>query len=150
MQLYWPHLIAVTHTTATFLEHSKIVALECAALYMEPIGGATHSSATILPFLPLLVLFWKHNPNQMLKNINSIFLWQFWLNKVFATVFLRHSNLWLKIKTFNLDLLSSWLGNVVAVVRVTNEVWQEFFESRAFEGTSQESLRRKAISMHSL
>ena len=122
MQLYWPHLIAVTHTTATILAQSKIVALECAALYVAPIGGATHSSAAILPFLPLLVLFWKHNPNQMLKNINSIFLWQFCLNKVFATVFLRHSNLWLKIKTFNLDLLSSCLGNVVAVVRVTNEM----------------------------
>ena len=57
MQLYWPHLIAVTHTTATILEQSKIIALECAALYMEPIGGATHSSATILPFLSHLVLF---------------------------------------------------------------------------------------------
>ena len=123
MQFYWPRLIAVTHTTATILAQSKIVALECAALYVAPIGGATHSSATILPFLPLLVLFWIHNPNQMLKNINSIFLWQFWLNKVFATVFLRHSNLWLKIKTFNLDFLSSCLGNVVAVVRVTN-VWK--------------------------
>ena len=57
MQLYWPHLKAVTHTTATILEKSKIVALECVALYVAPIGGATHSSATILPFLPLLVLF---------------------------------------------------------------------------------------------
>ena len=57
MQLYWPHLIAVTHTTATIFEQSKIVALECAALSMEPIEGVTHSSATILPFLPLLVLF---------------------------------------------------------------------------------------------
>ena len=121
MQLYWPHLIAVTHTTATILAQSKIVALECAALYVAPIGGATHSSARILPFLPLLVSFWIDNPNQMLKNINSISVWQFWLNKVFANVFLRHSNLWLKIKTFNLDFLSSWLGNVVAVVRVTNE-----------------------------
>ena len=122
MQLYWPHLIAVTHTTATILEQSKIVALVCAALSMEPIEGVTHSTATILPFLPLLVLFWIDNPNQMLKNINSISVWQFWLNKVFANVFLRHSNLWLKIKTFNLDLLSSWLGNVVAVVRVTNDL----------------------------
>ena len=122
MQLYWPHLIAVTHTTATILEQSKIVALVCAALSMEPIEGVTHSTATILPFLPLLVLFWIDNPNQMLKNINSISVWQFWLNKVFATVFLRHSNLWLKIKTFNLDLLSSCLGNDVAFVRVTNEL----------------------------
>ena len=121
MQL-WPHLIAVTHTTATILEHSKIVALVCAALSMEPIEGVTHSTATILPFLPLLVIFWIDNPNQMLKNINSISVWQFWLNKVFANVFLRHSNFWLKIKTFNLDLLSLWLGNVVAVVRVTNWV----------------------------
>ena len=132
MQLYWPHLIAVTHATATILEQSKIVALVCAALSMEPIEGVTHSTATILPFLPLLVLFWIDNPNQMLKNINSISVWQFWLNKVFANVFLRHSNLWLKIKTFNLDLLSSWLGNVVAVVRVTNEwvmmeVWKEYW-----------------------
>ena len=120
MQLYWPHLKAVTRTTATILEQSKIVALECAAPYVAPIGGATHSSATILPFLPVLVSFWMDNPNQILKNINSISVWQFWLNKVFANVFLRHSNLWLKIKTFNLDLLSSCLGNVVAVVRVTN------------------------------
>ena len=57
MQLYWPHLKAVTHTTATILEQSKIVALECAAPYVAPIGGATHSSATIIHFLPLLVLF---------------------------------------------------------------------------------------------
>ena len=57
MQLYWPHLIAVTHTTATILEQSKIVALVCAALFMEPIEGVTLSTATILPFLPLLVLF---------------------------------------------------------------------------------------------
>ena len=111
----------MTHTTATILEQSNIVALECAALYMEPIGGATHSSATILPFLPYLVLFWINNQKQMLKNINSISVWQFWLNKLFANVFLRHSNLWLKIKSFNLDLLSSCLGNVVAFVRVTNE-----------------------------
>ena len=122
MQLYWPHLIAVTHTTATILAQSKIVALECAALYVAPIGGATHSSATILPFLPLLVLFWINNPNQMLKNINSISVGQFWLNKSFAKVFLRHSNLWLKVKSFNLDLLSLSLGNVVAFVRVTNVV----------------------------
>ena len=57
MQLYWPHLKAVKHTTATILEKSKIVALEHVALYVAPIGGATHSSAAILPFLPLLVLF---------------------------------------------------------------------------------------------
>ena len=72
MQLYWPHLKAVTHTTATILEQSKIVALECAALSMEPIEGVTHSTATILPFLPLLVLFGIDNPNQMLKNMTSI------------------------------------------------------------------------------
>ena len=48
MQLYWPHLKAVTRTTATILEQSKIVALECAALYVAQIDGATHSSATIL------------------------------------------------------------------------------------------------------
>ena len=45
MQLYWPHLIAVTHTTATILEQSKIVALVCAALSMEPIECVTHSTA---------------------------------------------------------------------------------------------------------
>ena len=120
MQLYWPHLIAVTHTTATILEQSKIVALVCAALSMEPIEGVTHSTATILPFLPLLVLFWIDNPNQMLKNINSISVWQFWLNKVGSNVSLRHLNWWLKIKSFNLDLLSLCPSKILAVVRVTN------------------------------
>ena len=122
MQLYWPHLIAVTHTTATILEQSKIVALVCAALSMEPIEGVTHSTATILPFLPLLVLFWIDNPNQMLKNINSISVWQFWLNKVGSNVSLRHLNWWLKIKSFNLDLLSLCPSKILAVVRVTNAV----------------------------
>ena len=122
MQLYWPHLIAVTHTTATILEQSKIVALVCAALSMEPIEGVTHSTATILPFLPLFVLFWIDNPNQMLKNINSISVWQFWLNKVGSNVSLRHLNWWLKIKSFNLDLLSLCPSKILAVVRVTNEM----------------------------
>ena len=128
MQLHWPHLKAVTHTTATILEQSKIVALGCAAPYVAPIGGATHSSATILPFLPLLVLIWINNPNQMLKNINSISVWHFWLNKVF------HSNLWLKVKSFNLDLLSLSLGNVVAFVRVTNDLGAIFKNSSEIFG----------------
>ena len=123
MQLYWPHLIAVTHTTATILAQSKIVALECAALYVAPIGGATHSSATILPFLPLLVLFWINNPNQMLKNINSISVWQFWLNKVGSNVSLRHLKWWLKIESFNLDLLSLCPSKILEVVLVTNALY---------------------------
>ena len=123
MQLYWPHFkIAVTHTTATILEQSKIVALVCAALSMEQIEGVTHSTATILPFLPLLVLFLIDDPNQMLKNINSISVWQFWLNKVGSNVSLRHLNWWLKIKYFNLDLLSLCPSKILAVVRVTNEM----------------------------
>ena len=141
MQLYWPHLIAVTHTTATILAKSKIVALECAALYVAPIGGATHSSATILPFLPLLVLFWIHNPNQMLKNINFISVWQFWLNKVGSNVSLRHLNWWLKIKSFNLDLLSLCPSKILAVVRVTND----FYSTRVH---ASKKLRWRMMEMH--
>ena len=106
---------------------------------MAPIENVKHSTSIFLPFLAYFCIIYRDIPKQSVTNKSSMYVCHFQFYTLPSEMYTNHSNMDFKNKTFNLNLLSSFPGKIVEVVRVTNEV-SLFFQF--------EAMRSKLVSCH--